>query len=389
MQPEEPGLIKQAVILLSLLVALAGLGLSLWITLQRPDAAVATPSDQPRTAEALPPAHTTDAEEPPTTEPDGEPTEPDDVPTAQAETDAPSPEDDPATQDEASATPNAQDNAPRRDEPARGATPESLPEELDTYLVIGDSQVQGGFGQALDYMLRAGYPNSVVSTYGICSSSPMSWTNGKRHTCGMLKRPEDFEPLLDSKGEGVNYKPVRTPRLLWLMHSHRPEVLVIGLGENGKKAGEDFTRLAVSTLIRNVDCYRAGLLTRTGCKNAKPEVLEAARAKPALNLKCFWVLPPLTRAGQTPEGLQTYLSWFTETIGDSCQIIDSRPLTCTAGLRDANHICERDSAGIHFSPRRARLWAFATFDTIVERLGVTPPPESFRREVIEAWGLGI
>ncbi|MEL6177743.1 MAG: hypothetical protein AAFS10_02270 [Myxococcota bacterium] len=384
-------------------MAVFGIGLALWIGLQDPDDAAATPHRSHSTSVATPePPHPSAADpvqrEDSRTESPQHDT-PKDNPIASTPTRAAEPVGEatvgsaqqPAAQNNGGAaqtdthTPSLED---RGAEPGPSGEP-ALPEKRDTFLVIGDSQVQGGFGQALDYMLRASYPNSVVSTYGICSSSPMSWTNGKRHTCGMLKRPESFEPLLDSKGEGVNYKPVRTPRLMWLMHSHRPDVLIIGLGENGKKAGEEFTRLAVATLIRYVDCYRAGLLTRAACSKAEPKALLAARANPKLELQCFWVLPPLTRKGQTPEGLQTYLSWFTETIGDSCQLVDSRPLTCITGLRDPSHVCERDNAGIHFSPRRARLWAFATFDTIMGRLGVELPPERFRREVIAAWGLGI
>ena len=136
-------------------------------------------------------------------------------------------------------------------------------------LLIGDSHTQGAFGWALDYMLRDGVKNSVVATYAVCASSPVSWIKGHKHHCGSLTRGEGYK--IDSKhpglvGRGLKTGSHRPPVIMSLLRKHSPDTIIIALGENLKGMSPQRTVKGATALAKRLECYKRGVETEDACR---------------------------------------------------------------------------------------------------------------------------
>ena len=272
--------------------------------------------------------------------------------------------------------------------PERGAV---APEER-RFLVIGDSQVVGFFGRGLDYILRTGVPGSRVVTWGVCASNPMSWTKGQRHLCGRLLREEDYAPQRETQPKdraGLITTAVYTPLMLDVLVRYQPDVLIIGLGENAKMAGRDYIRTASRRIMRHIECYRAGFTDVSACERTPDDALAAAQWAPRRAIACAWVLPPWTDKEQSRGSLQRLMNYYDEGIGDTCVAIDSRALTCAAGVQGRTKLCKPDHGSVHFSARRGRLWALASVEAVLDPFGLPPLDPAYRDALILDWRLGL
>ncbi|MEL6178159.1 MAG: hypothetical protein AAFS10_04355, partial [Myxococcota bacterium] len=273
--------------------------------------------------------------------------------------------------------------------PERG----SVDPNTTRFLVIGDSQVVGFFGRGMDYILRTGVPNAQVVTLGVCASNPMSWTTGQRHLCGRLLREEDFEPQRETQPKhkaGLITTAVYTPLMLDVLVRYQPDVLIIGLGENAKMAGRDYIRTASRRIMRHIECYRAGYTDVGACERADDATLtQASLWAPRRALSCAWALPPWTNREQSRQSLQRLMNYYDEGIGNTCVALDSRPLTCAAGVEGRTQTCKPEWGSVHFSERRGRIWAFASIEAVLDTFGLPPLDPAYRSDLILDWKLGL
>ena len=248
-------------------------------------------------------------------------------------------------------------------------------------LLIGDSHTQGAYGWALDYMLRAGVDKTSVATYAVCASSPISWIKGHKHRCGSLTRKESHTPDKKSPGlvgRGLKIGTQRAPVIMSLLRQHKPDTVVIALGENLKGMSPQRTRTSVSAMAKRLECYKRGVVTEDACR-----ALDLATKSVEKELKCVWVLPHYSRSKGSPKSLERLYSTVKEGLGQTCQTIDSRPLTCKKGYEDSSFIC--DAPNYHLSPKRYRLWAIGTMEKLTEMLALPLVREGFIREIRTAW----
>lgn len=298
-------------------------------------------------------------------------------------------------------------DAPAAPQPASSRHARDLAEALrpapappKRYLIIGDSQVQHNFGFAFDYLMRNALDGVEITTHAVCASNPLSWVIGYKHNCGYMRRDPDFKALPDARGpdpNGVVLGRNRTPKMLDLLHTLKPDVVVITLGENGKKSGKKHLNASIHALARVVDCYRMDITDEATCEayieeGALPlgiaQVSEAQpNAKGPAALECVWFLPPYTRYDKQPRWLDGYHATFRKHIKTSCRAIDSRPLTCAEGFQDPQHVCNRDvDHGLHFGRPRARVWALATFDALARTLNLPNVRIDARNAAAASWG---
>ena len=250
-------------------------------------------------------------------------------------------------------------------------------------LLIGDSHTQGAFGWALDYLLRDGIEGSVVATYAVCASSPISWIKGYKHFCGSLIRGEAYKT--DSKrpglvGRGLKGGTQRPPVIMGLLRQHKPDTIVIALGENLKGMSSERTTATVAALARRLECYKRGVETEDAC-----QALDLSTRAAERDLSCVWVLPHFSRSKGTPKALARLYKDVDDALGDTCRTLDSRPLTCKKGYEDSSFVC--DSANYHLSAQRYRLWALGTMDKLTEMLDLPLSQDTFIDTVRTHWEL--
>lgn len=93
-------------------------------------------------------------------------------------------------------------------------------------LHIGDSHTCGTYGKAIDAQMRAS--GATVSTYGVSGSSPSWWFNGTVGKSGYFAKDEKGN--VDQPADWRT--PRATPKLVSLIESKKPDVLVVSLGAN-------------------------------------------------------------------------------------------------------------------------------------------------------------
>ena len=156
-------------------------------------------------------------------------------------------------------------------------------------LFIGDSHSAGTFGHTLDKLLRA-IPESKVSTYAVCGSSPEWFFTGQKTYCGTYFHPADGKPPSDA----------RTPLISPLLQSLKPEYTIVALGANQLNGSVEGAKKQVQHLVKEI--HEKGS-------------------------QCIWVGPPdegfISRTAQDHfyEMLHSQLSDL------DCQLIDSRKYT--------------------------------------------------------------
>lgn len=158
------------------------------------------------------------------------------------------------------------------------AAPSKLPESV---LIIGDSMALCGFGERLDADFRkAGVPR--VSTYMVCGTNPLSFiarTPQKTH-CGFwsIESSDTGAPVSrqDTYGMTRGHRPGthEVPKIVDLLQSLRPQILVVQLGNN---------------LFDLFGDGRDGVTSATFERYIAP-FLEAA--KPLVQ-RIYWVAPPI------------------------------------------------------------------------------------------------
>ena len=272
--------------------------------------------------------------------------------------------------------------------PAATPAPPARPAEPTRFLLIGDSQTQKRFGWALDYLLRNGVEASTVATYAVCASTALSWVSGLKHHCGRLERGEEFDAKLNSLdyGETGYIADSTTPLLLDLLHKHKPDVVLIGLGENYKGANNKNIAKISGDLARRVRCYRAGITNERDCRRALAKGLEVAPETSPV--RCVWVMPPYTRIKKPIAWMDDYYASIREGIEPDCEGMDTRGMTCVEGHRDDGVFCDTDeSRRLYFNDPRSRIWALGVAEETLERLGKPPLPKTLREEVWASWEL--
>lgn len=251
-------------------------------------------------------------------------------------------------------------------------------------LLVGDSHTQGAFGWALDYLLRAGVEDSIVATYAVCASGPLSWAKGNiKHHCGRLQRGEDFKPDAESPGtkalglEGGSHKP---PRVLDLLHKHKPDTLVVALGENLKGFRRERVEDMTGEFVRRIECYKRGETNEMKCRELDLEATPVNQ-----EVTCIWVLPHYSRAKGKPAALERLYDAITQKTKGVCTTIDSRAMTCHQGEKDPNFLC--DYSNYHLPPKRYRRWAINVMATLIEMLDLPVTSDSFLNDTRENWNL--
>ena len=90
-------------------------------------------------------------------------------------------------------------------------------------LLIGDSHVEGTYGEELDRRFRA-LPSSQIATYGVGGSTPRWYLEGVLSPWGFFSRNEE--------GETRRAQNQLTPLIDDLLSTHSPSLVVISLGTN-------------------------------------------------------------------------------------------------------------------------------------------------------------
>jgi hypothetical protein len=93
-------------------------------------------------------------------------------------------------------------------------------------LIIGDSHIA-----SKDFLLSSLHEGllsqgAIVHSYGVCGSQPYDWVAQTELPCGRAERHNADEPVIDKSPK------VKTWSLEQLIAQHRPDLLIVELGDN-------------------------------------------------------------------------------------------------------------------------------------------------------------
>lgn len=179
-------------------------------------------------------------------------------------------------------------------------------------LVLGDSNVFGGFGTALEENLRA--RGADVWLHGSCGASSVSFLRGIRSECGAVHH-EPSAPTERVTG------PAATPKIDSLLASVRPDAAVLVLGTNFL-------------------CCSA---------QAAPDVRELVDRLAQAQVPCLWVGLPSFKEPPSPALVRHY-AMLEEALANKCTLLDARSLGITF-----RHVGDK----VHVEPESGRAWAEA------------------------------
>lgn len=188
-------------------------------------------------------------------------------------------------------------------------------------LFIGDSHSVGSFGIQENSLLRR-VKGFRVATYAICGSSPQSWFQGEKTSCGYF-----FSDINGKEQRGLEQD---TPLLVNLLNVHQPSYTVVELGAN-------------------MYGYPPEWVEKTSHEMAMAIVNSGS--------KCIWIGPPQARLQPEPE-LGRVFDALRAAVVPYCMLLDSRNYTnypATGG--DGIHF---DSLG-EPGQRMAENWALSAY----------------------------
>lgn len=186
-------------------------------------------------------------------------------------------------------------------------------------LEIGDSHTVGPFGRELDRLMRG--TGADISTVGSAGASAVTYTNGAPTRSGYWQKLADGRE--ESAGTGESHP---TPKLVDLIGSERPDVLLVNLGAN----------------------FRQG--------NVMAQVKLLGDIAKEHSLPLVWVGPPKTRQDVAdPSSIEDFDRRMAEAVAPYGSYLASSPFTPEYAGND----------GIHYGGPRgkelARGWAAAVY----------------------------
>jgi len=193
-------------------------------------------------------------------------------------------------------------------------------------LIIGDSHIASKdflLSSLNDALVAQG---AVVHSYGVCGSQPHDWVAQSELGCGRAQRHNADDPIVERSPPNV-----KTWSLAKLIEQHRPDLLIVELGDN--MAG-----------------YGASVPLPKEFITA--ETLQMLQPVEAHHLPCIWVGPPWGSEGGPSN--KTYarvheLSDYLSQIVYPCRYVDS--------LRFSQPGQWATYDGEHLTPDSYRLWA--------------------------------
>ena len=173
------------------------------------------------------------------------------------------------------------------------------------FLHLGDSQSYGTFGRKLNEFL-SGQRNAVATTVARCGSTPATFVEGDRYTCGHQD--------INYRGErehGRSHGPNGQPDLISLIEELNPTVIIVQLGGNIENITRREGRRQISHMVDTI--RRSGK-------------------------SCFWIGAPTGWARDQRRHREVYED-IRELAGPVGEIFDSRRVTSyPRGTGDGRHI---------------------------------------------------
>jgi hypothetical protein len=204
-------------------------------------------------------------------------------------------------------------------------------------LIIGDSHIAAKdflLGSLQDDLVNQG---AIVHSYGVCGSQPIDWLKQTELPCGRGERHNLADPVIDKSPK------VKTWSLEKLIDEHRPNLLIVELGDNMGGYGV------------------APELPRDWIAQEVPQMLKPIEAH---HLPCVWVGPPWGSEGGTSnktfarvQDLSSYLSQIVY----PCRYVDS--------LRFSRPGQWATFDGEHLTPDSYRIWGADITDATVRLSG--------------------
>lgn len=214
---------------------------------------------------------------------------------------------------------------------------------LQNTLIIGASHSKGAFGDALIKGLEAG--GQTVYLYAGCGSQAQHWTaanNDELNFCGKALRKPDGTPRVDIVSSD------RSP-LQQLLQAHRPETVIVQLGDNMANAYR-----------RVLDDEQVAAIGRQMSR-----VFEELRVFGIPSRRCFWVTPTWGEDGSgwhksddETRAVRDAIAAGIESAG-YCRLIDSLSpgiVWSRAELDELRRGEEFTTDGLHLKPRYGREW---------------------------------
>ncbi len=196
-------------------------------------------------------------------------------------------------------------------------------------LFVGDSHSVGIFGHALTNLLKDNASlDAKVTTVASCGSSPSSWLEGKRTTCGFWRQDHNGNEQSSVKG--------LTPKLIKLINTVKPKTVIIALGSN-------LVPLSKSARLAGTEAMMS-------------QVSNMAN-------QCVWIGPPDSRKFSAAEINDVYVLLDELSHKYHCNLIDSRKYT---------HYPKSGGDGLHYGGKEgtliAKSWADKVFWNDIKRV---------------------
>ncbi len=204
----------------------------------------------------------------------------------------------------------------------------SIIAEPQKILILGDSHYAGTYGQELDKLLKQS--GNIVESYGCVSATAQHYIDGGKHC---------IKPIQGSTHNSIQEDYTLSPITQYLS-TFSPNIVIISLGGNieSSTSSKDIRVKQISQLVKAITDK---------------------------NIKCIWVGPPGKNDIEESKDRDTFYTQLQEALGQTCQLIDSRPLA------------QLNKDEIHFSDfQRPKDWAQKVFTQFKPMTEFTGPPLS-------------